>query len=277
MKKSKKTTTSSQLELFKTESCPEPSARKTEIEKTNSIVNSAGNGNAEHFTKIFNEHTTREWTIIWNNNRSVMVSYSANREPPVLRIQQVFTKAPDEVIIEIAKMVESKRRRKWSRVVNLFVSKTQQEVKEGDGKKRNRTELEPKGEIFNLLPLFQKLNKKYFDGEIKSRLGWMNVRVQRRVSIKLGSYSEETDVIRIHPALDNKKVPQYVIESILHHEMTHAKVKSTVIKGRRVVHGKSFYEELARYKDHEKADEWIKQNMGMLLPKRKKRTKSRAK
>lgn len=230
----------------------------------------------DNFERIFNEHTRMNWRIVWNKNRSVMVSYSANSEPPVLRIQQIFSNAPKEVIVEIAKMVESKRKRSWPKVVNLFVSKNQDFLREGSETKARHTSLETRGKVYDLADYFERLNRKYFEGKIQSRLGWMNVRVQRRVSIKLGSYSEETDVIRLHPALDNKKVPEYVIESILHHEMTHAKIKTSKVNGRRVIHGDEFYKELAGYPNHDKADKWIKENMGMLLP-RKNRKKCRKK
>lgn len=222
------------------------------------------------FERIFGGESSGDWKIVWTRNRSVMISVQKSRRPRTLRIHEMFKSAPDDLILDIAKMAEG-RRRKWPRQVNMFIAKHKESYDSQGEYKARRVTLETQGKVFNLQELYDKLRDRYFSGELSVRLGWMTPREKRRVSIKLGSYSEETHVIRIHPALDNEKVPEYVIESIIFHEMVHAHIKSRLVHGRRISHGEEFHREMDRYPDHEEADAWIKNHMGLLLPRKSRR------
>lgn len=220
------------------------------------------------FETRFRAATRRDWEIHFTQNKSVMISYRSDSEPPILRIHEMFRDASHDVAEAVAQIVEGKRRA-WPRLVNEYIRRHLPEY--ADTRPARRLSLETKGQAVDLKPLFDALNATYFNGTIDARLGWMTPRIQRRVSIKLGSYSEETNVIRIHPALDHPDVPLKVVEAILFHEMVHAHIKTTQVEGRRISHGTDFQRELARYPDTAFADEWIKSHLGMLLPQRRRR------
>ncbi|MCK7467569.1 MAG: hypothetical protein MZU91_05210 [Desulfosudis oleivorans] len=98
-----------------------------------------------------------------------------------------------------------------------------------------------RGRHHDLKALFDRLNRDYFDGRIRSVITWApgkNLRSARKRT--LGSYIRTTDTIRINPVLDRKSIPRYVIEFIIYHEMLHADMGVTVTKGRRIVHSVEF-------------------------------------
>jgi hypothetical protein len=220
-------------------------------------------GTPTRFEKRFHAVTRRNWEITFTRNKSVMISYKSETRPPSLRIHVMFADADNETIEAIARVVEGKGH-SWPRIVNDYITRHTPDYAEE--RPARRVTLEAAGRYVDLRPLFDKMNRLYFDNRIDSRLGWMTPRIQRRVSIKLGSFSEETNVIRIHPALDHPDVPIMVIEAILFHEMVHAQVKTMEIAGRRISHGEAFKTELDRYPYNDEADAWIKSNLGFLLP-----------
>jgi hypothetical protein len=87
-----------------------------------------------------------------------------------------------------------------------------------------------------------------------------------RKSIKMGSYSADSKVIRIHPALDQPVVPRYFVEWIVFHEMLHHVYRTRRGEdGRRCVHPPEFIEHERRFHDYKRAQAWEDENLDLLL------------
>ena len=87
-----------------------------------------------------------------------------------------------------------------------------------------------------------------------------------RKSIKMGSYSADARVIRIHPALDQREVPRYFVAWIVFHEMLHHVYKvRRGADGRRCVHPPEFLAHERRFRDFRRAQEWEQENLDLLL------------
>jgi predicted metal-dependent hydrolase len=127
--------------------------------------------------------------------------------------------------------------------------------------------IKPRGEVHQLQEIFEELNERFFRNRVRATITYAQVpRVtQPRKSIKLGSYSSESKVIRIHPALDQPWVPSYFIEWIVYHEMLHHQIPAVVRDGSRCVHTPEFYERERRYPLYEKAKRWEEENLEYLL------------
>ena len=70
----------------------------------------------------------------------------------------------------------------------------------------------------------------YFDGLVDARICWGSegrARGRKRSTIKLGSYSAQEQLIRIHPRLDQPFVPRYFISFVIFHEMLHHVMPAT--------------------------------------------------
>ncbi len=87
--------------------------------------------------------------------------------------------------------------------------------------------LNAQGKYYNLSKIFDKLNDAFFDGKLeKPIMGWT-----KRVSYQtFGFCIRQFNTIILNRVLDDDRVPRYVIEFILYHEMLHLKHKSIEIE-----------------------------------------------
>jgi hypothetical protein len=127
-----------------------------------------------------------------------------------------------------------------------------------------------RGEQHDLQELYDGLNQRYFDGTIDARITWgqraaADAPKRRRGSMKMGSYSVEDRLIRIHPSLDRPFVPRMFVEWIVYHEMLHQKHDIPVRGGRRQFHTPEFLAEEALFAEHEAARLWERQHLDLLL------------
>ena len=133
---------------------------------------------------------------------------------------------------------------------------------------RKRLRMEPVGQHHDLGRIFERLNERYFQ---QSDQRGHHLRPGARVkgprkSIKMGSYSADSKVIRIHPALDQPEVPRYFVEWIVFHEMLHHVYRARRgDDGRRCVHPPEFMEHERRFHDFTRAQAWEDENLDLLL------------
>jgi len=124
----------------------------------------------------------------------------------------------------------------------------------------------PAGVHHDLREHLAEQNRLWFDGAFKGRIGWSRMnRGQVRKRIRLGSWSEQHRLIRIHPALDSSDVPSYVLAFVVFHEMLHAMIGVEHRGSRRNVHGKKFRALEVSHPDHDRAEEWIEKMSDSLL------------
>ncbi|HEY0137776.1 MAG TPA: hypothetical protein VGB85_27010, partial [Nannocystis sp.] len=86
-----------------------------------------------------------------------------------------------------------------------------------------------------------------------------------RESIKLGSYSVEEELIRIHPVMDAADVPHFFIAWIIYHEMLHEVHDMPIVDGRRVYHTPEFRRAEARFEHYAEAVLWERTQVHKLL------------
>lgn len=132
--------------------------------------------------------------------------------------------------------------------------------------------LEPRGRSCDLAALAEEVNRRWFGGELTAAITWGRRRPRRRrrrvrrVSLQLGSYHPEQDLVRIHPALDQPWVPRFVIESVVYHELLHAALPPTRgADGRRRVHTAEFKRRERLYPRLAEAQRWVRENLGKLV------------
>lgn len=135
----------------------------------------------------------------------------------------------------------------------------------------------PLGEVHDLHALFAEINARYFGGAIAATIAWSRrappgrrrrFRRTRRITFKLGGWSETGNRITIHPILDHPSVPRYVVAAIVHHEMLHAHLGVERRGGRRYVHTPEFRHLERRFAQHAEAEGWICDNLRDLARRR---------
>ncbi len=221
-----------------------------------------------NFERAFRSLAGRNWRVIWNDNRRAMISFKRDRPTSSLRVHVMFALAPHDLIVGIADFACGNTSR-WPVELRQFINDHYTMV--DDGPKHARpARLKFIGKVYDLRQMFDDLNERYFNAELACNIGWAKPPKQAKRSLKLGSWSEQTDTIRVHPSLDRGRVPRYVVESILFHEMAHAFVGVQKDEnGRRIIHGDEFNELIARFPDSVKADQWIERHQNYLFSWRK--------
>jgi hypothetical protein len=125
------------------------------------------------------------------------------------------------------------------------------------------------GSTYDLAKLFSDLNTRYFGGKLDSPLLSWSQRPARRI---LGHYDDVHRAIIISKSLDNARIPRFVIEYVLYHEMLHVKHPARVVSGRTIHHSRAFREDERLFEEFDKALTWLKK----IAPRRRKRARKRA-
>lgn len=115
--------------------------------------------------------------------------------------------------------------------------------------------LPPCGRRFDLKEVFADLNRRFFSGEIEGvRIGWS----RNRSRTMLGHYDSSHRTITITRWLDAPRVPRYVVEYLVFHEMLHARIPVEHRNHRRVVHSAKFMAAERAFPDYVRAARWLR-------------------
>ena len=174
-----------------------------------------------------------------------------------VRISDIFEKAPPEVhraiaYILVARLLSKRSPETHERVYRDYayspqVLRASDIARRGRGRKMISS---ARGQVYDLDKMFQRLNRRHFDGQIeKPTLTWS----QRRTRRILGHHDAAHDTIVISKTLDAQDIPAWFVEYILYHEMLHIEHPARLIKGRRYYHTNAFRAEEHRFPDYEKA------------------------
>ncbi len=123
----------------------------------------------------------------------------------------------------------------------------------------------PLGQHHDLRAVLRQQNRQHFDGAFRGRIGWSRGTPGRvRRTVRLGSWSQEHRLIRVHPVLDVADVPGFVVGFIVFHEMLHATMDP--FDGARTrTHSDAFRQREAAHPDAARTEAWIGDNLDALL------------
>ena len=207
--------------------------------------------------------------VTLTNNRFTMIS--VRRSPRGhgprsydVRLHCMFADADPVIARALARYVADNDR-DASRVLGDFIDANADAVR---GRRRPAAPvLLTTGDHHDLRAIFDELNDCYFAGAIDAAITWgqRTGAPRRRASIKMGSYSVEERLIRIHRALDRAFVPRFFVEWIVFHEMLHQVHDIKVRNGRREFHSHAFLEAEASFPRYLEARAWERANLDALL------------
>ena len=202
-------------------------------------------------------------TLIFTDNASVMISFRKLKTGIVLRLHRMFREADKNVVEAIIGYVQS-RDRKSSLILNEFIKCNNSVVRKNS--RCRSPDIDTHGKYHDLKVIYRHLNRTYFGGKLDVTITWgrKNGRKPHR-HIRLGSYSYENKIIRIHPALDRDWVPGYFVESVVYHEMLHAHFQVARRNGRVRYHTPEFHQLERRNPHFDRSSKWEKSNIRHLL------------
>ena len=192
-----------------------------------------------------------------------------------VRLAEICETAPLETqralaFILVAKLLRKKVPPLAAQIYHSFVKSREMQAKAVENKRANGRKIitSSKGEIYDLDEIFARLNQKYFRNSIeKPTLSW-SARKTYRI---LGHHDSTHETIIISKSLDDAKVPNYVVEFVVFHEMLHIYHPTTHRDGRRYNHTPQFRRDEKKFAYFDKAENWIEQNAKALKRKVRRR------
>ncbi len=180
----------------------------------------------------------------------------------LVRISDLLEGAPEPVLRALAHILLAKMYRKpisrehatrYRRYVSTHhMSEKAHLVRQTRGRKRISS---PAGNIYHLEEIFEDLNRRYFFGLLaRPLMSWSSERARNR----LGHYDPAHNAIVVSSVFDHPRVPQYVVEYIVYHEMLHLKHPVKLRGSRRCVHSADFQAEEKLFEKLDAAREFLK-------------------
>jgi predicted metal-dependent hydrolase len=180
----------------------------------------------------------------------------------LVRISDLLEGAPEAVLRAIAHILLAKMYRKpidrehatrYRRYVSTHhMSEKAHLLRQMRGRKRITT---ARGHVYDLEEIFEDLNRKYFYGLMaRPLMTWSTERARNR----LGHYDPAHNAIVVSSVFDHPRVPRYVVEYIVYHEMLHLKHPVKLRGSRRCVHSTEFQAEENLFDRLDAAREFLK-------------------
>ncbi len=180
----------------------------------------------------------------------------------LFRISDLLEGAPESVLHAIAHILIAKIYRKdidpvqaarYRRYVGSHsMSQKAHLVRQMRGRKRIES---PIGNVYHLDDIFEELNTKFFYGLLaRPNMTWS----QNSARNLLGHYDPAHNAIVVSRVFDDVRIPRYVVEYIVYHEMLHLKHPVKLKGSRRCVHSKQFQEEEKLFPQLNEAKKFLK-------------------
>jgi hypothetical protein len=111
-----------------------------------------------------------------------------------------------------------------------------------------------RGAFHDLDQSFDRVNARYFDATMpRPRLTWSRSFTGR----KFGHYDFLKDLVMVSSTLDQERVPQFVVDYLMFHELLHKKHGVRWVNGRGYAHTREFYAEERQFPQYDEADAWL--------------------
>lgn len=181
-----------------------------------------------------------------------------------VRLSDILQDAPLEIHQALAEILVKKlyRKRLSAKPLQIYRDYVKQnEVREksiDSRRTRGRKVLSgSQGGNYDLEEIFNLLNQIYFQNTIpKPQLSWSANKTYRI----LGHHDSTHETIVISKSLDDSRVPRFVVEYVVYHEMLHIKHPTIYQNGRRYNHTPAFRRDEKDFAFFEDAENWIEKN-----------------
>lgn len=170
-----------------------------------------------------------------------------------MRAHACLLQAPPEVLRALKRFLVSRRKADWQAVC-VFLQRAPKETRPV-----REASLRTVGAVHDLQALLDQVNAAWFPGPCPCRITWGKAgsgpRRRYRRHIAYGSYHRDPGVIRVHPLLDDPRVPAAFVSFIVYHERLHAALGAEERGSRQWHHTARFRQRERLYPDFERMQE----------------------
>lgn len=202
----------------------------------------------------------QELDVVWTHNRSTWLSCRRSGSTLHLRLHTALAEAGPEVAQALAAYLRCAPKSEQA-ALRAYLGAIPHEAAP------RRIALRARGAVHDLLSLAAQVNAGHFGGASSAAITWGRAAPpsRRRRSMVLGSYNSGQHLIRLHPALDQPFVPDFVVCGVIFHEMLHEAMGFGEGPGRRALHPKAFLERERAYPDYARCRAWEAAHIHRLL------------
>jgi predicted metal-dependent hydrolase len=180
----------------------------------------------------------------------------------LVRVSDLLEGAPEDVLRAIAHILLAKMYRRpihrehaarYRRYVSArHMSQRAHLLRQIRGRKRIS---HARGKVYDLEAVFEELNARFFHGLLaRPQMTWSVDHARNR----LGHYDPAHNAIVISRVFDDGRVPRFVLDYIVYHEMLHLKHPVRLRGSRRCVHSAEFQEEEKLFPDLQSAKDFLR-------------------
>jgi hypothetical protein len=207
-------------------------------------------------------NTVKRVKVSFKPFRSTLYSFKISKAGVALvKFHVAFRRATETVILQAAQVMlfrsRALRRSLDRSSYDAFVRAIPPSDFELPGARKGRQQAvsEP-GVHRSLEETFHRINAEYFESQLRQpQLCWSPVRARRI----LGSYQERNDRLIISRLFDSTKVPQFVLDYLMYHELLHKFLGiGRRNDGRRCMHGADFREIERKFRHYDEATKFLK-------------------
>jgi hypothetical protein len=203
----------------------------------------------------------RRVRILFKPFRSTLYSFKITKAGvATVKFHLAFRRASKDVILQAAHLMLARRRSDRAAIdrkaYDAFVRALPPTEFELPGaRKGRRLAHSGPGVVYSLEESFERVNREYFQSQLEQpELCWSPVRARR----VLGSYQERNDRLIISRLFDSPRVPQYVLDYLMFHELLHKFLGiGSRSDGKRCMHGPEFREIEQRYRYFKQATAFL--------------------
>ena len=175
----------------------------------------------------------------------------------LISVQESFLRAPDPVLLAFWQLAYGKNSQEARcKIKNYSLSNPFQETREELEYLSLGRDAYTRGQCWDLGEIFNCVNRKYFANSIdRPHLKW-----SRQITFrKFGHYNFGTDTVLISRSLDSKKVPAYILDYLMFHELLHKRLGQQRIGNRHYAHTPQFRKEERRFPLLDEASAFLEQ------------------
>lgn len=215
--------------------------------------------NNENITNYICNRIPFESRILFKSKNNRIISIQKRLFFSKIIIHPVFLNSDKNILNDLINIISNKNIEPAKKRLNTYF---QENIK----KRKSKINIKYKYNDINNM-FIESINDLYkiFDLDFSAlKITWGRKSSNRRRAIRFGSYDKTLNLIRIHPILDNKNVPDHFIRSIILHEIAHHIVR--LIHNDVKPHSKEFKEIYKKIDtEHEKSRKWEKANKRMFF------------
>jgi len=195
------------------------------------------------------------------DNRHNMITVNQRNGTLEVRLHRMFLFADAHTLTHLARFI-TRRDRRASRVLDDFIAHHRFLIT----RPRRPLTLRAKGAHYDLGASLERLKRHYGIRTSDVKITWGRATAYENVRMMaLGSYSYEQRIIRVHPVLDDPRVPGYFLDWVVYHELLHHLLPVEKSGRKRRLHDSRFKRLEHQFPMYREAREWEKKQLPALL------------